>query len=133
MVQNFFWKRKRKLIMTHRSKVYQPSKNLAMGMLVLKILFSRKISMLNYITYFLKLCIAIFVMEHHWKKPSGHVGTRTCVADLSQQTCYALESRPSCIPKKGCIKPRVKQHCHSPILTSWLTLFLLCNQYYCNI
>ena len=50
-------------------------------------------------------------MEHHWrKKHLGYAETRTCVAGLSQQTCYAL-CRPSCIPKKGCIKPRVKQHC----------------------
>ena len=29
-------------------------------------------------------------MEHHWKNLSGHVGTRTCVAGISQQTCYRL-------------------------------------------
>ena len=30
-------------------------------------------------------------MEHHLEKPSGHVGTRTCVVGLSQQSCYALD------------------------------------------
>ena len=40
-------------------------------------------------------------MEHHWKNSFGHVGTRTCVAGLSQQRCYALESsRPLCVRKK---------------------------------
>ena len=48
-------------------------------------------------------------MVHHRKNPSGHVETRSCVAGLSQQTCYALDHHAS--PKKGCIKPRVKQHC----------------------
>ena len=79
-----------------------------------------------------------FVMEHHWeKKRSGHVETRTFIAGLTQQTSYALDHHAS--PKKGCIKPRVKPHCLSffpirpmLILTSWLTLFLLCNQYYCT-
>ena len=38
-------------------------------------------------------------MEHQsLKNPSGHVGTRTCVASLSQQTCYALDHHAS--PKK---------------------------------
>ena len=32
------------------------------------------------------------------KKTSGHVGTRICVAGLSQQTCYALHHHAS--PKK---------------------------------
>ena len=34
-------------------------------------------------------------MEHHGNKPSGHVGTRTCVAGLSQQTCYAQHHHAS--------------------------------------
>ena len=34
-------------------------------------------------------------MEHYLKNPSGHVGTRTCVAGLSQQTCYALDHHAS--------------------------------------
>ena len=50
----------------------------------------------------------------HFKNPSEYVGTRTCVAGLSQQTCYALDHHAS--PKKGCIKPRVKQHCLFPFV-----------------
>ena len=42
--------------------------------------------------------IALFVMEHHWKKPLGHVGFWTCVAGLSQQTCYALRSMSVDVP-----------------------------------
>ena len=42
-------------------------------------------------------------MEHHCKNKSGHVGTRTCVAGLSQQTCYALDHHTS--PKKDASSP----------------------------
>ena len=52
--------------------------------------------------------ITLLVMEHHWKKPLGHVGTWTRVAGLSQQTCYVLDHLTS--PKR-CIKHRDKQHC----------------------
>ena len=34
-------------------------------------------------------------MEHHRTKPYGHVGTRTCSASLSQQTCYPLDRHAS--------------------------------------
>ena len=44
-------------------------------------------------------------MEHHLKK-SGHVGTRTCVAGLSQQTCYALDHHES--PKKDASSPELR-------------------------
>ena len=73
-------------------------------------------------------------MEHHWKNPSGHVGTRTCVAGLSHLTKLLI----SMYPKKGFTKARFKQYCLFPIrpmliLTSWLTIFLLCNQYHCTV
>ena len=42
-------------------------------------------------------------MEHHRKNPSGHVGTRTYVAGLSQQTCYALDHHVS--PKTDASSP----------------------------
>ena len=36
------------------------------------------------------------------KKPSGNVGTRTCVAGISsQQKCYALDHHTS--PKNACV------------------------------
>ena len=47
------------------------------------------------------------------KKTPDHMRTRTCIAGLSQQT---LCSRPSYIPKKGCIKSGVKQHCLFPFV-----------------
>ena len=38
-------------------------------------------------------------MEMSLKKPSGNVGTRTCVFCISsQQKCYVQESKPSYIP-----------------------------------
>ena len=42
-------------------------------------------------------------MEPNRKKKSGHVGTRTCVAGLSQQTYYALDHHAS--PKKDASSP----------------------------
>ena len=36
-------------------------------------------------------------------KKSGHVGTRTCVASLSQETCFALHHHAS--PKKDASSP----------------------------
>ena len=39
------------------------------------------------------------------KKPFGHVGTRTCVAGLSQQTCCALDHHTS--PKKDASSPEL--------------------------
>ena len=71
---------------------------------VLYLLLLLSIFFTAYIMYIriLFIYIAIFVMEQIWKYPSGHVRNRTCVTGLSQQTCYALESRPSCIPNKGC-------------------------------
>ena len=75
-------------------------------------------------------------MEHHRKKntwPRGDSNLRR-----RSQSTDMLCFRPSNISKKGCIKPRTKEHCLFPfvlmlILTSWLMLFLLCNQYYCNL
>ena len=61
------------------------------------------------VVYILIIYIALFVMEHHWKKTPGHVGTRTCIAASSQQTCYALDHHTSPPPKKKrYIKPRAK-------------------------
>ena len=41
------------------------------------------------------------------KKTSGHVGVRTCVAGLSQQTCYALDHHAS--PKKDVPSPELSK------------------------
>ena len=44
------------------------------------------------------------------KKTSGHVRTRTCVTDLSQETCYDLDHHAS--PKKDASIPElIKQQC----------------------
>ena len=54
-------------------------------------------------------------MEISLKKPSGNVGTRTCVAGIrSQQRCYI----PLTIihPKKACVKSGVKQPCLFPFV-----------------
>ena len=44
-------------------------------------------------------------MEHHLKNLSGHVGTRTCVVGLSQQTCDALDHHAS--PKNDASSPEL--------------------------
>ena len=49
------------------------------------------------VVYLLIICIAILIVSWNIieKKPSGHVGTRTCVAGLSQQTYYELHHHAS--------------------------------------
>ena len=44
-------------------------------------------------------------MGHHSKNASGHVGTRTCVAGQSQQTCSVLDHHAS--PKKDSSSPEL--------------------------
>ena len=82
--------------------------------------------------------VYIFLLSRNIiEKKSGHVGTRTCVASLSQQTCYA-SSIPSCISKKkDTSSPELSNtvFSHSSIVNSHVMtdVFLLCNQYYCAV
>ena len=51
-------------------------------------------------------------MEYHWRnKTSGHVGTRTCVVSLSQQTCNSLDHYAS--PKKDARRPELSNSVYS--------------------
>ena len=56
------------------------------------------------VVHLLIIYIAIFVMEHHWKNLLATWGLEPA-SPVSVVNRHALSSRPSCIPKKGCIKP----------------------------
>ena len=81
--------------------------------------------------------VAIFVMEHHWKNLLATWGLEPA-SPVSVVNRHALSPRPSCIPKKKDASSQELSNTVFPIrpmsiLTSWLTLILLCNQYYSTV
>ena len=86
------------------------------------------------VVYIFNIFMALFVTEHHWKNlfwPCGDLNPRRRSLLIG-----ILGTQPSHIQKKGCIKPRDKQHCLSRsfnvnfrIMTEAI---LVCNQYYFN-
>ena len=83
------------------------------------LLFSCSHSVFHFVILYLfinYMYIAIFCHGTSLKTLSGDVGTRTCVAGLSQQTCSALDHHAS--PKKDASSPELKQHCLFPFVQS---------------
>ena len=57
----------------------------------------------------------VFVFCRTSKNTSGHVGTRTCVAGLSRQTCYVLDHHASCLLRQQFNAPHSERHFSSTL------------------